>query len=215
MINEEQRFLEAVKKLREAEEKREKKRNFQQSIDLIVNLKEFEVKKHGFNTFVSVPHKVKDKKVAGFFEKESKIIASIKKDDFPRYKEKKDVKKLVSSYDFFVANAKLMPAVATVFGRVLGPAGKMPSPQLGILPNEEEAVIKSVVNKINSSVRIRVKEPSIKIAVAKESLKDEEISENALNVYKKILENLPKGIDNVRNVKIKLTMGKPVPVEIR
>ncbi len=215
MMNEEQRFLEAVKKLREAEEKREKKRNFQQSIDLIVNLKEFEVKKHGFNTFVSVPHKVKDKKVAGFFEKESKIIASIKKDDFPRYKEKKDVKKLVSSYDFFVANAKLMPAVATVFGRVLGPAGKMPSPQLGILPNEEEAVIKSVVNKINSNVRIRVKEPSIKIAVAKESLKDEEISENALTVYRKILENLPKGIDNVRNVKIKMTMGKPVPVEIR
>lgn len=215
MINEEQRFLEAVKKLREAEEKREKKRNFQQSIDLIVNLKEFEVKKHGFNTFVQVPNKVKDKKVAGFFEKESKIIASIKKDDFPRYKEKKDVKKLVSSYDFFVANAKLMPAVATVFGRVLGPAGKMPSPQLGILPNEEEAVIKAVVNKINSSVRIRVKEPSIKIAVAKESLKDEEISENALNVYKKILENLPKGIDNVRNVKIKLTMEKPVAVEIR
>ena len=107
-----------------------------------------------------------------------------------------------------------MPAIATAFGRILGPAGKMPSPQLGILPSEDEKIIKAVIEKINSSVRIIVKEPSIKVGVAKESLTDEEIMHNILGVYNKILENLPRGRDNVRNVKIKLTMDKPVAVEI-
>ena len=108
-----------------------------------------------------------------------------------------------------------MPAVATNFGRILGPVGKMPSPQLGVLPNEDESTIKTLISKINSNIRIRVKEPSLKVGVAKESLKDDEIVENIQTVYKKILENLPKGIDNIRSIKIKLTMGKPVTVDIR
>jgi len=213
-MSEEQQFTDAIKKLREIEDKRENKRKFDQTIDLIVNLKEFEVKKHGFNVFVQLPHKAKEKKIAGFFEKDSKLVDVIKKDDFGKYKEKKDIKKLIKSYDSFIANAKLMPAVATAFGRVLGPVGKMPSPQLGILPNEEENVIQEILNKVNSSVRIVVKEPSIKVGVAKDSMSDEQIVENIIAVYHKILESLPKNKDNVRNVKIKFTMGKPVGVDV-
>ena len=41
-----------------------------------------------------------------------------------------------------------MPAVATTFGRVLGPAGKMPTPQLGVLMNENDKAIKELVDKI-------------------------------------------------------------------
>ena len=107
-----------------------------------------------------------------------------------------------------------MPAVATTFGRILGPAGKMPSPQLGILPSEDEKIIKDIINKINSSIRIIVKEPSIKIGIAKQSLTNEQIMQNAISVYHKILESLPRKKDNVKNVKIKLTMDKPVLVEI-
>ena len=93
-MSEEQQFTDAIKKLREIEDKRENKRKFDQTIDLIVNLKEFEVKKHGFNVFVQLPHKAKEKKIAGFFEKDSKLVDVIKKDDFGKYKEKKDIKKL-------------------------------------------------------------------------------------------------------------------------
>jgi len=152
----ETKFLEAVKKLRE---ENKKERKFDQTVDIIVNLKEFDVRKNSFNVFANVPNKIKDKKIAGFFEKDSKIVDSIKKDNFVKYKEKKDAKKLIKNYDFFIANAKLMPAVATSFGRILGPVGKMPSPQLGILPNEEEAVVKAIVERVNKSIRIVVKEP--------------------------------------------------------
>ena len=206
----EEKFLEAVKKLRETE----KKVNFDQTIDLIINLKNFDVRREAFNMFISVPNKVKDKKIAGFFEKKSSFIDTITKDDFGKYKEKKDFKKLIKQYDFFIANAKLMPAIATAFGRLLGPAGKMPSPQLGILPVEDEKLIKGLIDKINSTIRIRVKESSIKIAIGKESLNDEQIVENATTIYNKILETLSKKKDNIKNVLIKFSMDKPVKVGI-
>jgi len=206
----EDNFLKAIEKIKSSE----KKINFDQTVDLIINLKEFDVRREAFNIFISVPNKIKNKKIAGFFEKESKVVDSIKKEQFSKYKEKKDIKKLIKTYDFFIANAKLMPAVATSFGRILGPVGKMPSPQLGILPNEDDKMIEALVNKINSTVRVRVKEPSIKIAIAKQSMDNDKIVQNAITVYKKILDTLPRKKDNIRNVKIKLTMDKPEKVEI-
>lgn len=205
-------FLDAVKKLREDNKK---ERKFDQTVDIIVNLKDFDPRKQSFNVFVNLPNKIKEKKIAGFFEKENKIINVIKKENFIGYKDKKDIRKLVKEYDFFIANSKLMPLIASSFGRVLGPAGKMPSPQLGILANEEENLIKNLVDKINKSVRIIVKQPSIKVGAAKISSDNDGIAENLVSVYNKILENLPKGIDNIRNVKIKLTMSKPVAVDIK
>ena len=211
----EEKFLEAVKKLREQENNKEKKRNFDQTIDLIVNLKEFDVKKASFNVFAQVPNKIKEKKIAGFFEKDNKLVEVIKKEEFVKYNQKKDIKKLINNYDFFIANIKLMPVIATTFGRFLGPSGKMPSPQLGILNSEDEDVVKELIDKINFSVRIKVKEPSIKIGIAKESLDDKKIAENAFAAYSKILDNLPKKIDNIKNVKIKLTMANPINVELK
>lgn len=209
-MSKEEKFLKAVKELR----KSEVKRKFDQTVDLIVNLKNFDARREAFNLFITLPHKVKDKKIAGFFEKDSKLIDIIKQADFARYKDKKDIKRLIKKYDAFIANAKLMPAIATSFGRILGPAGKMPSPQLGILPSEDENLIKSTINKINSTVRVIVKEPSIKIGIGKESLSDEDLLKNILVAYNKIVETLPKKQENVYDIKIKLTMGKPVKVEL-
>jgi large subunit ribosomal protein L1 len=203
-------FSKAITELR----KTDKKHNFSQTIDLIVNLKDFDVRREAFSVFITLPHKIKDKKVMGFFEKKSKIVDSIVKEEFDKYKEKKDAKKLIKQYDFFISNAKLMPAVATSFGRILGPTGKMPSPQLGVIPNEDEKVIEAIVSKINSTVRVRVKEPSIKIGIGKESLKDADVAENLMTVYNKLIEALPRKKDNIRNIKLKLTMGKPVNVDI-
>lgn len=204
----EENFLKAIEKLRDPE----KKKKFDQTVDLIINLKGFDAKRDALNIFVELPYKIKDKKIAGFLEKDTKLVDVIKKEDFPRYKEKKDIKKLIKEYDFFIAHAKLMPAIATSFGRVLGPVGKMPSPQLGVLTSEDEKFIKALVEKINMNVRVRAKEPSLKVGIGKESMDDDKIMRNALAVYNKVVESLPKKSENVRNVKIKLTMGKPVNV---
>jgi len=203
-------------KLQEAllELRKNEKRKFDQTVEIIVNLKGVDLKREAINAVINIPHKIKDKKVFGFLNNKSDLVKSISKLDFPKYSDKKLLKRLVKEYDFFIASAPLMPSVATTFGKVLGPAGKMPSPQLGVLMQENDNVIKELVEKISTSIKIRAKEASIKVPVGKESMKDDEILANALAVYKGIENALPTKRDNVRNVLIKLTMSKPVKVEM-
>ena len=42
--------------------RKDKERKFDQTVDLIVNLQKFDVKKNQVNIFISVPHKIKGKK---------------------------------------------------------------------------------------------------------------------------------------------------------
>ena len=198
-----------------AELRKGKERKFDQTVDLIINLQKFEIKKSQINLFVNVPHKIKDKKIAGFLESKNKDVETITKEEFKKYSDTKESKQLVKKFDFFIAQASLMPKVATTFGRVLGPVGKMPSPQLGILFDVNEKAIKELKQKINNSVKIRAKESSIKLAVGKQSMKDEDIVENILVIYDSILKVLPKERDNVKNIEIKFTMTKPQKIQIR
>jgi len=43
-------------------------------------------------------------------------------------KEKKEARKIANGYDYFVAEAPLMPLVGRSLGQILGPRGKMPLP---------------------------------------------------------------------------------------
>ena len=192
--------------------KKDKERKFNQSVDLIVNLRKFDLKKTQINSFVTLPHKIKEKKVCGFIESKSSVINTIPRSQFPIYKDKKKVKKLIKEYDFFIASAPNMPLVATTFGRVLGPAGKMPSPKLGILTDDSEKNVKELIERINKTIRVQTKEPSIKVSMGKLSMKENELVENATHVYYSILNELPNGKDNIKSVIVKSTMGKPFKV---
>ena len=198
-----------------SELRKTKERKFDQTVDLIVNLQKFDVKKSNVNIIVNVPHKVKDKKIAGFLEIKNKDVETITPDEFKKYSDKLKMKHLVSTYDFFIAQASLMPSVATNFGRVLGPTGKMPSPQLGIILNADEKTVKELKNKINTSIKIKIKEPSIKIPIGKQSMKDEEIIENIMSVYNLLLKTLPRNKENIKNIEIKITMTKPHKIYLK
>lgn len=202
------RIIECLKKLRENEKKK-----FNQTVDLIVNLRSFDIKKDSVNLFLHLPHKIREAKLAAFFEAKNKIIDSITKSEFDAYKDKKKMKSLIKEYDFFIATAKLMPLVATNFGRFLGPAGKMPSPQLGIIKDETEKEIKDIVVKFEKVVKIKSKEPSLKFSIGKEDMTDEAIADNVEYAYNQILNALPKKKENIKSVMIKFTMTKPVKIE--
>ena len=45
-----------------------KERKFDQTVDLILNLQKYNLKKNPINLSISVPHKIKDKKIAAFLE---------------------------------------------------------------------------------------------------------------------------------------------------
>ncbi len=115
------------------------KRNFKQSIDLIINLKGLDLKKteHNINLFVTLHHDTGKKIsvcafVAPDMETKAKEICdeTVLVDQFEKYKNKSEIKKLANKHDFFIAQASVMPKVATAFGRYLGPKGKMPNPKI-------------------------------------------------------------------------------------
>ncbi len=195
--------------------RKEKERKFDQTVDLIINLQKFDLKKSQVNLFIGVPFKIKDKKICGFFEVKNKNIETITPEQFKKYSDKKSLKKLVKNFDFFIAQANLMPKVATTFGKVLGPAGKMPSPQIGILNNINEKGIDELRKKINNSMKIRIKESSVKVAAGKQSMKDKEIIENITAIYNSVLKSLPKNKDNIKNIELKFTMTKPYKILIK
>jgi large subunit ribosomal protein L1 len=201
---------EAIAELRKSE-----KRKFEQSVDLIINLKGIDMKRDNVSAVVSFPHLIKEKKICGFFTKKNDIVDVISQPEFQLYKDKLALKRLVKKYDFFIAVAPLMPAVATTFGKVLGPAGKMPTPALGIIMQENDKAIKDLVEKISKSVRIKMKEASIKISVGREGMKDEQIAENLSTAYNAIVNALPTKRENVKSTIVKLTMSKPVKVEVK
>lgn len=203
-------FSEALKELRKVN----KKRNFDQTLDIIINLKEFNLSRESLKLYITLPFVATKKRICGFLENPSRLIDfTITKNDLDRITPA-DMKKLVKSYDFFIANAKLMPQIATKFGKILGITGKMPDPKAGsILMQETEAAISALVEKLSKTVKIHAKEKSLKIAIGKESMSDSELVENASVVFKNIVEALPKKELNVKSVLFKFTMSNPVKVK--
>jgi len=195
--------------------RKEKERKFNQTVDLVINLQKFNLKKNQINILVDIPFKFKDKKICAFLETKNKDVETITPEQFKKYSDKKALKKLVKRFDFFMAQASVMPKVATTFGKILGPAGKMPSPQLGLLFNVNEKNINELKKKINNNVKIKVREPSIKLAIGKQSMKNEEIIGNVLAVYNAVLKSLSKGKENIKNIELKFTMTKPQKIYIK
>jgi large subunit ribosomal protein L1 len=206
----EEQLNQALEELR-----KEKQRKFDQTVDLIVNLQKIDLKKSNLNLIVTLPHKVKDKKIAGFLEIENKNIDTITPSEFKKYSDKKILKKTVKKYDFFIAQASVMPKVASTFGRVLGPTGKMPSPQLGIIVNANDKTIEELKQKINNSIKIKAKQASIKVPVGKQSMKNKEILENINSIYNALIKEFPRDKENIKNIELKFTMTKPVKIQVR
>ncbi len=157
------KVLETIKTIRE----NSVKRNFNQTFDLIVNFKDLDLKKTNLDLFFTLPYsRSKSIKICGVvgeeLEKQAKECCDevIVDRDLKQYSDKKLVRKISKSYDFFIAQANLMGQIASVFGRTLGPLGKMPNPKFGgvLMPGMN---VKSIVDKFRKSVRVMTKKEAI------------------------------------------------------
>ncbi len=213
--------MEKAQVLKALEElKKEKKRNFVQSYDLIINLKELDIKTNPVDAFFILPHsRGKKVKICGLIgselgdKAEKAFNFSIKEKDFALYKEdKKKTKKLAREYDFFVAQANLMAQIASVFGRALGPKGRMPNPKAGCIvpPNAD---LNLVAEKLQKTVQVKAKNaPVVQCIIGSEEMQDEQVVENVLAVYNQLVKLLPAEGNNVANVCLKKTMSKVIKV---
>ena len=202
-------FLTALKELRNNE-----KKNFDQTIDLIVNLKNYDLRTKPINLFVELPHIFRENKICAFLEADNPDVDRvITKLEVPKINDKKEIKNIGKDYDFFISSIKLMPVIATTFGKALGPLGKMPNPKFGgVIMKEEPAIIKDVVKRLKRMINLRPKELSIKAAAGKENMSDTELNENLNAIYNGILTAITR--ENVKSILIKLTMSKPVKVKL-
>ncbi len=212
-----EKILEALQKLRQ-----EKKRNFSQTVDLIVSVKDLDIKKteNQIEAFIILPHAFKKKKICAlvgqesFEEAKSVCDQAILNDDFGKYTgDKKLSKKLVSDFDFFIAQANIMVNVANAFGKTLGPKGKMPNPKAGaIFPPKSS--LKPLYDKLQKTAHLKIKTAlTAQLSVGTESLKDEEIADNVMVIYDYLVRHFPNEERNIKAVFLKLTMSKPVRIK--
>lgn len=200
--------------------KKQPKRKFTQTYDLVFNLRNILVAQNPIDFFVTLPkNRGKTIKVAAFVDQQLTEQAqqhcdlAIKESEFSKYADKKKQKQLAETYDFFLAQSTLMPKVAAHFGKVLGIKGKMPNPKLGgVVP--PTANLAPLRERLSKTVRLSTKKSmNMQCSVGKESQTDEEIVENVLAVYHAVVRQLPNEAQNIKNVALKLTMSKPVRFE--
>ena len=204
-----QEILEAVKKAKEDS----KPRNFTQSIDVVITIKDLDVKKpeNRRDEEVFLPNgRGKDVKVAFIAEGELALQAKnagadmvITKEDLEKLgKNRKEAKKIANNHDFFVAQADFMPLVGRFLGPVLGPRKKMPKP----VPATAKA--EPIMEKLKGTAKVRIKDqPVIQALVGAQDMDDELIAENIEAVLDILDRKLEKGRSQIKAMYIKTTMG--------
>lgn len=205
------RILEALREAR----KMTPKRRFEQSIELMINLKDIDLKRpeNRVNLRVRLPNGVGKRRILVFASgdlsrraREAGADEVIEPGEMEKMAaDKKEAKRRLKDFDVFVAEAPLMPLVGRVVGPILGPRGKMPTP---VPP---QASIEEVIDRERRMVILRSRDkPYVMCLVGMEGMKDEEVAENIEAIFSTLLRVLKKGIGNIKSAYLKLTMGPAV-----
>jgi len=209
-----QDMIEAVKKAKE----QSKPRNFTESIDMIINVKDLDVKKpeNRFEEEVTLPNgRGKEVKIGVIADGELTVQAKnagvalvINKDELEELgKNRKKAKKMANSIDFFIAQADMMPLVGRFLGPVLGPRNKMPKP----VPANVK--LEPLLGKLQNTIKVGIKQqPSIQLIIGTQDMADEQIAENIEAVLAILDRHLEKGRKQIKSMFIKTTMGSVVRV---
>ena len=197
-----------------------KKRNFIQSLELIVNFKKIDFKKpeNRINVTAVLPKgRGKKIKVAAIVGDELMVEAKkhadkvITKDELAALaKNKKEAKRIAKQYDFFIAQTDLMAEVGKVLGQILGPKGKMPRP---VPPT---AKLEAMLNSMQKNVLIKMKGkflPTVQSIIGTEEMTTDDLYANASSILEAVKNKLPNKEGNIKSIYVKTTMGKPIKVD--
>jgi len=209
MITEAQ-LVEMIKAVKE----NAKQRKFKQALEIIITFKDIDVKK-GFalNEIVQLPKTSSPAAVCvmatgdmSVKAKAAKADAVIGTEDLDKFAaNKRESRKFINKYDFFLADTKIMPIVGKVLGQLLGPRGKMP------VPVPYDAPIESFLQRFRSSIKVRVRSSlSLSCKFGDETMDDADLAVNAHAIVSAVEKKLPNGEKNIKKIMIKTTMGKPL-----
>ncbi|MFA5102355.1 MAG: 50S ribosomal protein L1 [Candidatus Thermoplasmatota archaeon] len=207
--------VEAVQKALEESKKLERK--FKQSVDVVINLKNIDMNdaKNRIEDEVMLPHgRGTEAKLALFasgdlaLKSKNHVDLLIKPEEIEELaKDKKKFKKIADEYDFFIAEAPLMPTIGKTLGIILGPRGKMPKP----VPPTIDII--GIAKNLRKTVKVRSKtSKTIHATVGQEEMKTEQIAENIDAILKRLEGKLERGKMNIGSVYVKTSMGPPMRV---
>jgi large subunit ribosomal protein L1 len=194
-------------------------KKFNQTIDLILNIKEVDMKapEGKIQAVVELPHAtVKPNKVLvvasgelAMKARQSDADKVIERGDLEALAgKKKELRKLANEYDVFISEAPMMAMVGKTLGPVLGPRGKMPIP---VPPNAD---IVELLKKHRKTVVVRMRtQPIIQVSVGSEAMSEDDLFDNVQVVLRFLEGKLKRGLKNVKNVYIKTSMGLPVKIK--
>jgi large subunit ribosomal protein L1 len=190
-------------------------RNFVQSFDLAINLRELDMNRpdNRVNIRFQLPRSLGQRKVLVFASGDlalrarragaDAVVEPAELDQLAT--DKKAAKNRLKDYDVFVAEAPMMPTVGRVAGPILGPRGKMPTP---VPP---QAPIDNIIERERRVVVLRSRDkPFVHCIVGKEDMSDEDIAQNIESVISNLTGATKRGWGNVRSMFLKLTMGEAV-----
>ena len=213
MISEAQ-YVEAIKQAKESD----KEHKFTHAIEMIAVFRDIDVKK-GFalNEVVQLPNKMnKPAQVCiiasgdmGTKAKKANADRVMNEEEITKIgSNKRESRKFINKYDFFLADTKLMPIIGKVLGQLLGPRGKMPTP----IPFN--ASIESFLERFRDSIKIRTKGSlSLSCKIGDETMDDDALASNANTIISSIEKKLPNGSKNIKKIMFKTTMGKVIQIE--
>jgi large subunit ribosomal protein L1 len=201
----------AVKELRNT------KRNFEQSVEVSINLKDLDFKQpEGRVRGEVVLPKGRGKLIRIGIFAEGDMAQQAKKQNLDVYskddieelgKDKKRAKQVAEAHEFFVAQADLMPFIGRTLGPVLGRRNKMPKPIPPVAPLEP------LITKLRDTVAVDSKNnPMVHCSIGTEKMAEDDLAENALAVISAVERMLPRGEGNISSIYMKTSMGKPVRV---
>ncbi|CUG89992.1 60S ribosomal protein L10, putative [Bodo saltans] len=190
-----------------------KERKFKESIDLQVNLKNYDVQKDKrFSGSMKLPNVCRPRMtVCLICDLRDEDIA--KKAGFPTQnqdelkklnKNKKLVKKMCNQYDAFLCSESIIKNVPRLVGPHMNRAGKFPT-VIGL--NES---IAEKVNELQSTVKFQLKKVlCLGTCVGHAEMTEDQIRQNTVMAINFLVSLLKKNWQNLKSAYIKTTMGKP------
>ena len=195
------------------------KRNFVQSVEMIVTFKGVDMKKGDLKLREVVvlpkapPKEMKVLVVPTLQQMESAKKAEpnviLSKDELQKLQgQKRQVKKLASQNDWFLIAPESMALAGRILGPALGPRNKFPTP----LPNSPD--IRDYILRFKRSVAVKTKDqPHVQVFVGTENMQPEDLLDNAKAILN-VIEGKLKSPSNLGAIYFKTTMGKVAKVKV-
>lgn len=190
-----------------------KERKFKESIDLQVNLKNYDPQKDKrFSGSIKLPNvcrprmtvclicDLRDEEIA-----KKSGVATQNQDELKKLnKNKKLVKKLCNQYDAFLCSESIIKNVPRLVGPHMNRAGKFPT-VIGL--NEP---IADKITELQSTVKFQLKKVlCLGTCVGHCEMTEEQIRQNTVLAVNFLVSLLKKNWQNLKSVYLKSTMGKP------